>query len=249
MNEHAHFDELYERYLLGALDESEQALLADHLGRACPECLRGLQQARSTLAALSALAPDEAPSPQVRQQLLRAIAKPQPRPRWQWALSTAALLVLSIGLGVRVHQLETARSRDAAQRNQLQEELLQTQRHDRALDAAFALINRPETSIVPVAGRPQTPSAHAFVNRNLGVVLIARNLPPVTSQQTFELWLLPAKGKPIPAGLFQANQQNAGLELYRGPLANIQAIAVSVEPSGGSPQPTTTPILVAKLPA
>jgi len=75
-----------------------------------------------------------------------------------------------------------------------------------------------------------------------GVVLIAAHLPKLESNRTFELWIIPAAGNPIPAGTF-----SSPLCAYRGQTANAAAIAVTVEPEGGSPQPTTTPFIVTEL--
>lgn len=57
---------------------------------------------------------------------------------------------------------------------------------------------------------------------------------PLTSQQALQLWALPQGGKPISLGVL-GHAREVRLPLDALP-ANIAALAVSVEPPGGSPQ-------------
>jgi anti-sigma-K factor RskA len=62
------------------------------------------------------------------------------------------------------------------------------------------------------------------------------------------LWILPSSGKPVPAGTFRSEAvSDEAVYVYEGQTANAAAVAVTVEPEGGSPQPTTTPFIVSKL--
>ena len=83
-----------------------------------------------------------------------------------------------------------------------------------------------------------------------GVVLIAGHLPKLETNRTFELWIIPAAGKPIPAGTFHGDGfyrlTGRAVYVYQGQTANAAAIAVTVEPAGGSPQPTTQPFIVSQ---
>ena len=80
-----------------------------------------------------------------------------------------------------------------------------------------------------------------------GVVFIGASLPRIDAGKTFELWVIPAKGNPVPAGLFQSQPDATAVFVRPGPVENAAAIAVTVEPEGGSAQPTTTPFIVTKL--
>jgi anti-sigma-K factor RskA len=86
-----------------------------------------------------------------------------------------------------------------------------------------------------------------FVSPQKGVVVMAAHLPSITANQTFELWVIPAQGKPIPSGTFRSDADSTAVYVRPGPVSNAAAIAVTVEPAGGSPQPTTTPFIVTKL--
>ncbi len=79
-------------------------------------------------------------------------------------------------------------------------------------------------------------------------MFIEANLPALDAGKTFELWVIPAAGKPAPAGTFDAQGGTTAFYVYTGSTtAGATAIAVTTEPDGGSPQPTTTPFIVSKL--
>lgn len=71
------------------------------------------------------------------------------------------------------------------------------------------------------------------------------------ADRDYELWALPAGGKPVSLGVLPTSgtAQRTLTALQRQALANAPQVAVTVEPLGGSPtgQPTTTPIFVAPL--
>ncbi len=74
-------------------------------------------------------------------------------------------------------------------------------------------------------------------------VLVASGLPEIPSGQTFELWYV-REGTPISAGTFDASDSEA-TALLAGKMQAGDAVAVTVEQSGGSPDgaPTTDPIV------
>lgn len=83
------------------------------------------------------------------------------------------------------------------------------------------------------------------------LVVHAGHLPTRPSDREFELWALPAGGKPVSLGVLPGSgtTQRALTELQRQALANTTQVAVTLEPLGGSPtgQPTSTPLFVAPL--
>ncbi|MFL6606040.1 MAG: anti-sigma factor domain-containing protein [Steroidobacteraceae bacterium] len=76
-------------------------------------------------------------------------------------------------------------------------------------------------------------------------------LPPHPTDRDFELWALPAGGKPVSLGLLPTTgtAQRTLTTVQQQALANASLVAVTVEPLGGSPtgQPTSTPVFVAPL--
>jgi hypothetical protein len=65
----------------------------------------------------------------------------------------------------------------------------------------------------------------------------------------YQLWIIPKDGAPIPSQTFTVDAEGkalvTGITLPGDQL--LAAAAVTDEPTGGSPQPTTTPFLVGTL--
>ena len=51
-----HLEELYELYLLGALDPEDAEQVSEHVRRGCPNCARGLREAGLTVYLLCQIA-------------------------------------------------------------------------------------------------------------------------------------------------------------------------------------------------
>jgi hypothetical protein len=62
----------------------------------------------------------------------------------------------------------------------------------------------------------------------------------------YEVWLVKA-GKPIPSALFQVSRDGKGSAGIPDGLDDATQVMVTSEPGGGSSQPTTQPLLSAKI--
>jgi anti-sigma-K factor RskA len=76
--------------------------------------------------------------------------------------------------------------------------------------------------------------------------LVLSNLEPLSSDQTYQLWLIPPDGAPIPAGLLgQAGEPVETITLdLPATLDDIAAVGISVEPPGGSAAPSGPIVLL-----
>jgi anti-sigma-K factor RskA len=73
--------------------------------------------------------------------------------------------------------------------------------------------------------------------------LAVGSLPPLEGDKVYELWYQPSPGaNMVPAGTFVPRNGTVVAPVELG--ESFVAVAMSVEPAGGSPQPTTTPIFV-----
>ena len=76
-------------------------------------------------------------------------------------------------------------------------------------------------------------------------VLVAENMPPVPEDRSMQIWVI-KNDVPKPSGLFNPKGELVVAAITH-PLRGADAIAVTVEPHGGSRKPTSQPMLTAKL--
>jgi hypothetical protein len=225
----------YGVFALGIAEEPANSEIAAHLARQCPECTTGVRSAMATTAAMSGAVTEVEPSKALRRRVIGMVA-PEPKSSWvflPWAVSAVlAIVLLSIAIprGKQNPPQTAPQNQDASR-----------------LADALSILNDPVAKDVTF-GDP-TARGRVFVGSQ-GVVVIAAHLPKLEANRTFELWILPSQGNPIPAGTFHGetiSNSTSAVYVYRGSTANAAAVAVTVEPEGGSPQPTTTPFIVSKL--
>ena len=96
-------------------------------------------------------------------------------------------------------------------------------------------------------GEGSAARGRVFVSADKGIVFTGAGMPQIDASKTFELWILPAAGKPIAAGLFRSQSDATAVYVRPGPVTNAARIAVTVEPADGSAQPTTSPFAIATL--
>jgi anti-sigma-K factor RskA len=97
---------------------------------------------------------------------------------------------------------------------------------------------------VPVPGGGTMLIVHSQKDSVGGVMTVG--MPATPPGHVYELWLADASGAMQPAGLMPGGEGTTWNELSGG-LGSSTAIGVTVEPAGGSPAPTTDPILVTQF--
>ena len=76
-------------------------------------------------------------------------------------------------------------------------------------------------------------------------MLTAQNLPPAPNGRTYQLWGIAANQQPVSLGTFNTQADGSVLLTMSMPEGvRFDVSAVTEEPAGGSPQPTTQPFLV-----
>src|SRR6266700_1156763 len=215
--------EMFELYALGVLEGEERSEIDAHLARGCENCSQELASALAINAGVLSFVPEEAP----------------PGRGWVWALSTAMALLVALWLGTQERQ-RTAELADARRT------LLQVSSERDRLTLAMQFLSDPQTQPASF-GRGQTapPRGYVFLHPQLGVLLVASNLPAAGAGKIYEMWVIPKGGAPRPAGLFQSDGARA-FHILNGPvdLAMIGTVAVTIEPAAGSSAPTM-PIIIA----
>ncbi|MFL0713554.1 MAG: anti-sigma factor [Microcella pacifica] len=109
-------------------------------------------------------------------------------------------------------------------------------------DQLVALVAAPDVQTVasPVEGGA---SATLVSSESLGLsAMVFEGLPQLTDEQAYALWYI-TDGEPTPAGLFSVGEDGTVVQVLDGTFEAGTVVGVTVEPSSGSPAPTTTPIV------
>ena len=77
-----------------------------------------------------------------------------------------------------------------------------------------------------------------------GQAVLALAVPPAQPGKTYEAWVIRG-GKATPAGLFRGRAGTSIVKISK-PVGAGSVVAVTVEPSGGSPQPTSKPFVLSR---
>jgi anti-sigma-K factor RskA len=257
------FRELYEAYALGALDAEDRSALEAHLATECKTCAAEIDKARWLVSQLAYLAPQSDPPASLRRAILQTVraeaATTQPErearraawlPAWAWAAAAAMVLLTLFSIyqtRKMQQQLTELEARNAAQQ-QLRAQLeADREAYQHALAIVSAADMRPVN--LKATGKPELPEIHAYWSAQLGLVMMAAKVPAPVANRTLQLWVVPKSGKPISAGVFLPDA-NGGVMMITSPQAEIAgaaALAITDEPTGGSAQPTTTPIWVGPI--
>jgi anti-sigma-K factor RskA len=231
------FDDLKEAYALGALSEEENREIEDYL-MTHPELRAEVDDLRS-VANLIALSPQEyEPSLKLRHDLMNRIsssadatpaADPSPRQAGLWRLfgpgglaAAAVLALVTIGMFAWNASLQ--------EENQTLQGELQGQ----------------QTYALEGTGAAQEMQGEVVRLGDERAVLLAEDLPPPPEGETYETWIL-REDIPEPAGLFEPNDAGVAAAPIEGSIEGADAVAVTVEPSGGSSSPTSDPLMSANI--
>jgi hypothetical protein len=260
-------------YVLDALEPAEREQIRVHLST-CPQAHAEIQELGGVVPAVAALAgPVESP-PELKARVMAAIAA-EPRsatapadgasavgegiqvstrrpvsrgssaspvraitwraPAWaSWGAAVAAVVVLAVvgvwALGVQ------SRAEEAAHRDAIVSEAV----------AAFA---RPGSSVAilrPSASGTSTGTGFAAVTADGTAYVVMVGLPQAPSGKTYQAWFI-RDNVPTSAGVMTADRDGYAVVTNDTPPDGVEVVALTVEPIGGSAQPTSEPFAVGEV--
>ena len=229
-------------YALDALTGPELDRFERHLPR-CPACDHEVRDFHETAARLAVAVAATPPAP-FRPRVLQAVSATRQDPpltgrragrppvaRWLAVAAAAAAVVAAVALGI------------AASATQHQLNQAQAQIHSAAavLTAPDARLTVRATTAGGTATVVSSRSRHAMIITTAG-------LPALGGGRVYEVWFM-APGRIREAGLLPQPAAGRTSPLLATGLAAGDRIGLSVEPAGGTRQPTTAPILELTVPA
>lgn len=152
------------------------------------------------------------------------------------------------GLTVTLASLTAQRDRLEAKVNALQEERDRFQTRVAALEKRDPFADLETIALTPQPNTPATGVALALWNtKTQAGVLNAGKLPPPGPDKDYQLWIVPPGAAPLSAGtLGDTPSVNMPFKSPE-PVTQVAALAISLEPKGGSASPTGPIIYVGKL--
>jgi anti-sigma-K factor RskA len=170
-------------------------------------------------------------------------------PMWAWG--AAAVLALVTGYTIRQMSRQTDQLADL--RKQMKFATMQSQALQNQLEmdrmVASVMLSPDSAQVKLLPSDKNMPVLHAYLHPHMGVAITADQMPSMPSALTLQLWFVPKSGKPVSAAIFHpdAMGQIGLVAPVTIPLNEIAALAVTEEPAGGSPQPTTPIAWIAKV--
>lgn len=242
----AEFKELAAVYALGAIDPAERAAADAHLAEprheGCPEALR---EALAGMQALAESLPPIAGGERVWRGIEARIAERPPVRKWReraaWAVAAAALILAALFIGRERRRHEAALAGLANDKQECLRDLQSLRDDGEAQRAAIALLMAPHSLVVTLSPPSGTPLARAVVDRATSRAMVLSGALAARADRDYQVWIIRGSAPPVPVGLLRAAAAGmlASLSIGEG----TDAIALSLEPKGGSPNGRPTEVL------
>ncbi|MBB5431095.1 anti-sigma factor [Nocardiopsis composta] len=224
-------------YALDALPADEQQRFERHLAscEACAEEVRGLAETAALLGEAAARTPPERLRGRVLEEAGRtrqpAPAPPRPappRPRW-WQgggglVLAACLVVVLVLAGTAVVQ---------------QRRIAELERTEREMAAVLTAPDADTDSASPAPGVTVT----VVSSRERGALVFSAHGLDRLEGEDYQLWLSDPGGGMRSAGVLAVGPDATAAPLLARDLGDAEGVAVTVEPAGGSDQPTGDPMM------
>jgi anti-sigma-K factor RskA len=254
---HDDFAALAHGYALGTLTEEEARSFAAHLST-CEECRQSVRDVAAIGEALARALPQQTPPPGLRERVLtRAVAPAvverhvpsatisRSGPRYGWLAAAAALVAAVTSVMAWQYREEAARARTGQQEatrqlRSLEQQIAQLQAGVSTAAQTRSVLAARDMSRIELAGQAPAPGAtgRVFWSPTHGLVFAATNLPELPPGRVYQLWVV--ADAPISAGIGRLTG-GGEISVVSTPTAPARpkAFALTIEPEGGSPAPTS----------
>jgi anti-sigma-K factor RskA len=238
-------------YALGALAPRDAQRVREHMA-ACPQCRDEYARLKMTAASVGFSAQTTAdaadcPSTLLRPRIMREVraslehGRPERPPVWPAYLVAAACLALAV----------TSWIGDIALNNQLrqaQSQVARSTQRSTVLARDLAESRSTLSDLLSSDAKRYAITGGEVVTRGDRLYIAMHELPAPPRGKVYQAWTL-AKGakKVAPSLTFVPDARGVAVVTVPVDARDTAAVAISVEPEGGSKQPSTTPIALVKL--
>ena len=158
---------------------------------------------------------------------------------------TVFSLFVALALGAWGLSLRNELKSLQAQTAQLQEQVAQQRE-------VLALLTSPNAQTFVVIGTDHQPDSHGKLiadSETGSAVLVVAGLQPLEAGKIYEFWLIKGDTPPVAAGLFEVNEEGKAILNVSHAVTpgSYNAIGVSIEPEGGSEQPTGAIVMLSEI--
>jgi anti-sigma-K factor RskA len=257
-------EDLLALYALGALTEEERAQVDAYVADQ-PEAQAQLAHLIRAASALPFAATPVEPPASLKHALMdrvhadararsSAAVPPPPSPVSRFVASlrgglalpalagASVLIAIAAGVWALALNAEVGRLRDETA----------ALRRDLARQAeVIAQVSSPGVRVMAIAGTEHQPAARGQLFANpaaRSAVLIVADLSPLPEGQVYQFWLIRGE-TPVSAGTFEVDERGRAVLSVTSDqvVSSFDAMGVSIEPDGGSPQPTGDIVMLSQL--
>jgi anti-sigma-K factor RskA len=235
------WDELLAGYVLGDLSPEEIVKVKEHLAQN-PELRTEITNLETTLSLLPLSLPQTTPSKSIRENILQSaqvslISSPS-LPIWK---KPQIWILLIVGLGaVGMTALGFTNYR-------LQQKLAVAETELSSYKDAIALLRKPNNRLLAIKSmkdQQQSSGSLLIAPQEQTAMLSLQNISPLPQGKVYRMWAF-VDGKKVACAEFIPNQE--GKVFLKLPLenwANTTTIAVTIEPSAETPEPTGETVMM-----
>ncbi|WP_327116103.1 anti-sigma factor [Streptomyces sp. NBC_01341] len=243
-------------YVLHALPEEERRAFEAHMA-GCESCRQEVAGLRRT-AALLGRATAETPPDALRERVLGMLAAtpqdPDPGDGPQATAPRAGLRrgrrsparALRLALAASVAAILACLGLAGWQRQEASDARAAAQHAEQRQANLTKVLTAPDVRLASQGLVEGATASVTFSRSEDTATLAVSGLPRLPAGRTYEAWFM-EDGTPVPAGLL-SRDPGRQVTFLKGTLDNASAVALSIEPAGGSTRPTTVPLGAIPLP-
>jgi anti-sigma-K factor RskA len=159
-----------------------------------------------------------------------------------WLVAAASLVLFALGA--------MAYRGERAERERLQGEIASARNEVALRDSTLSSFLGPEVHVVSLSAGKGKPAVRVFWNHTKNVFIVtAQDFPSAPAGKTYQLWAMPKGKTPVSMGTFDTDARGRATTVLAVAPGIVDAgfiddCGLTLEPAGGSAQPTEQPRLI-----